>query len=140
NIDYHASEPFRAYGRLEKLVRSLGSRQMPPEREMRVDPVLRVPFTDLHWRSRYDSRYSGFGPLFWEALLLALLAFPVAFRRHHVWSYAAMVAVLASVLATDAAWWARLAPQLWLLPILLVFGARVPRSRDRTLALLTVAR
>ena len=57
-----------------------------------MHPVPRVPFTDLHWTYTYDARLSGFGPLFWEALLLALL---LVWRR---WTLPCTLALLIVVL------------------------------------------
>jgi hypothetical protein len=126
-IDSQVAPAFLQRNRIDKLVRALGARQTDAEIEHRVDPDVRFPFREVRWKPRYDARFSGFGPLFWEALWLALAA-GVA-RRRPV-SAAALAAVLASTLATEAGWWPRLAPQVWLLPILLVMHrARDPRPR-----------
>ena len=126
-IDSQASPAFLARNRVDKLVRSLGAPQADAGVEHRIDPEIRIPFTQVRWEPRHEARFSGFGPLFWEALLLsgaALLA------RRRTASTVALIAVLASTLATDAAWWARLAPQIWLLPILLVMvGSRSPAPK-----------
>ena len=127
-IDAHMSARFRDCNRLEKLVRSLGSRPVRSDLAANMLPVPRVPFTDLHWTYTYESRFSGFGPLFWESLLLALL---LVWRRWTGPPALVVLAVLVTAFSTEAAWWARLAPQIWLIPVLCIFRRTHPRQQSR---------
>jgi hypothetical protein len=130
NIDAHMSDEFLQLTRVEKLVRSLGSRPIRSDVAATIVPTPRVPFTDLHWTYTYEPRFSGFGPVFWEALLLSCLL--LLCRRRLLGTFA-MIAVVGSALATEAAWWARLAPQVWLIPLLLITADRTNRRGARAL-------
>jgi hypothetical protein len=84
-----------------------------------------------------DTRLGGFGPFFSGALILAaIIALAGVWRRRsafaqirtqgfRVMSEAAfpgliLVLLLVSVLISDQGWWARYAPQFWMLPVLTV--------------------
>jgi hypothetical protein len=82
-----------------------------------------------------DVHIGGFGPWFGGALLLAAAS---AFTRRALRGAAAgavaLAAVaLASALANPEAWWARYAPQVWIVPIALACAGllAVPAGRDR---------
>lgn len=68
----------------------------------------------------FDTKVAGFGPFFGGGLFLATLALIALIRArqpgaHH---YGIGVALLAlSVMSHPEAWWARFAPQLWLVPL-----------------------
>lgn len=124
-----AAPEFLALGRCEQVVRSLASVPCDSGVELQTMPQLRLPLTAWHWPARHDPRFCGFGPLFFEAVLLAFWA---TFLRGTNW--VATIAVVGSALATDAAWWARLAPQWWLLPLLPLFGRSIrPHRHDAML-------
>jgi hypothetical protein len=68
-----------------------------------------------------DSRIAGFGPLFGGAILLslALLAAMWPLNKKMGLAYAGLGLLLTgSALVNPEAWWARYAPQIWLLPVL----------------------
>ncbi|MGE5341010.1 MAG: hypothetical protein ACM3SY_05955 [Candidatus Omnitrophota bacterium] len=88
-------------------------------------PRLKVPFSigenEMKAFNVTDARYGGFGPLFGSILLLVLVVMLiVAFKlRRIVWLFSfipAMLILLVTLLSPES-WWARLSPQLWLLPI-----------------------
>jgi hypothetical protein len=92
---------------------------------------LKLPFTvsrtELQQFASPDVRFGGFGPLFSGALLLALATLallPWPRRRLRVCVGLLVLAgsILVSVLAFSEAWWARLAPQLGLLPALIALA------------------
>lgn len=71
------------------------------------------------------TRVSGLGPLFAAAVVLALVAFILLMAnpasRRDPWVLGLWIAelvILASALINSEAWWARYAPQLWLMPVL----------------------
>ena len=104
-------------------------------------PSARLPFTGISWRHQYDARFSGFGPWFFEAVLLSVLVW-VRCRRPLPWI--CVVLAVGSTLLTTAGWWARLAPQLWLLPVVAVLVRErrwgpVPLASSIAFVALTVA-
>ena len=108
----------------EKLITSLFS-----EAQLGTSPTKwKTPFTVSHQElDRFENgelRAGGFGPLFGGAILLAFTALvtgavserePALPRRFILWL---VVLVLVSTVVNPEAWWARFAPQLWLIPIL----------------------
>lgn len=117
-------ERFEGNNRFVKLFYSLFSRS-----EGRADkmPVLKVPFT-LHEDEiaafQYpDVRYGGFGPFFGSIFLLSLgtlLLLGHTDRLVVIFALVTVGIIFISALLSPAAWWARHAPQLWLLPISLM--------------------
>ncbi|HMD86958.1 MAG TPA: hypothetical protein VKO18_19895 [Terriglobia bacterium] len=79
-----------------------------------------------------DVRTGGFGPLFPAALVLswAFLAMGMWQGGAGSWATAAaMLIIIASVLPVSACWWARYAPQVWLVPLVALgfLGSMVER-------------
>jgi len=124
---------FDELGRGTRLALSLASRSQNP-----IDPhpaIPKLPFfsTSAEWAvfAIPDVRAGGFGPLFSAALLLAAITFAASLARapngrqgtSHLAAGLAAAVIVASVLATPEGWWARLAPQMWLLPLVLVVPA-----------------
>jgi hypothetical protein len=68
-----------------------------------------------------DTRIAGFGPLFGGAVLLSLIllatAWPIDKKKTLVYSGLGLL-IICSSLVNPEAWWARYAPQIWLLPVL----------------------
>ena len=74
------------------------------------------------WRAfqEPDVRTGGFGPLYPAALILSLALLAIRWKRGDAapWlATAAILLVIASVLPVHACWWARYAPQVWLVPL-----------------------
>lgn len=80
-------------------------------------PEWKVPFSSLKFEPSADTRFSGFGPLF-SGLLIIAGCLALFLRHRRAWVIIATIS--ASIFITDAAWWPRLAPQFWLVPILIV--------------------
>jgi hypothetical protein len=118
-----APPEFMAMGRAEKLTRSLLAKSSGAESM----PRWKLPFTidkqELYIFFNTEPRYGGFGPWFGSLLVLTLIAFPLARARmpQKLWSMGAGLAtvVVLAVLVNPEAWWARLSPQLWLVPVIL---------------------
>jgi len=119
-----APPEFLAMGRIEKLTRSVfaessGAKSMPQ---------WKVPFTiakqELYIFFNTEPRYGGFGPLFGPLFLVVVIVYFLARSgiERKVWNMGAALAVLVilSMLPNPEAWWARLAPQLWLVPLILI--------------------
>lgn len=108
--------------RFRKLFYSLFSRS---DNHLTHMPRLKIPFTvhkdELAVFKVQDARYGGFGPLFGSIILLIIpAAFVILFKAKRwvswiLFIYAAMIVL--STLINPEAWWARLSPQLWLLPL-----------------------
>ena len=126
---------FERMGRVRKLAISLLA--IPDDGPRGLVPRLKVPFgvgagEDVAFRVA-DVRLGGLGPWFSGALCLSLalagLSLAAGARRAAPALGAAGV-LLASVLVNPECWWARYAPQLWLVPIALALApaARFPRA------------
>jgi hypothetical protein len=120
---------FLAKNRFEKLLISLTFTNF-------VEPYGEIPEPELskvttpfelrgieeldHFATSYDLRIGGFGPLFGVMLGLAVLVFVM--RAHDetggVATALILLGIVASLVANPEMWWARLVPQMWLLPVL----------------------
>lgn len=129
-----ASPEFMRLGRVERVALSLASVQHSDKVELIVSPAPRLPFTAWRWQRRYDPRFSGFGPLTLEIAILTLLVWLSRGAKMTTVG----IAVLVSALATEAAWWARLTPQLWILPALALVGPARSRVSEALRYLLMV--
>ncbi len=87
---------------------------------------LKVPFTLMGDEATKfhapDVRLGGFGPFFSGALVLSIAAVALARRRAAAVALLLAAAILATVLVTAEGWWARFAPQLWLVPLVLALA------------------
>ena len=100
-------------------------------------PTPKVPFSitraELPTSAGFDVRTSGFGPLFGGPAPLAAALLALAWRADRSRARPAtglLVVLVASALAIPDPWWARLVPQLWLVPVVvagLALGATVPK-------------
>ena len=95
--------------------------------QLRENPELKIPFSiykrEIAALGYTDSRYGGFGPLFGGTILLIMLYGVTACRwrrRVFVLFLTGIGFILFSILINPEAWWARLSPQLWLLPLLFI--------------------
>jgi hypothetical protein len=120
---------FFGKGRFEQLLISLFSKSevlfWSPDRPSR----LKLPFTvsqdeiQVFWAP--DVRTGGFGPLFSGALILALLILVTYIWKHrHAFkdNIALLVLVVLTILSATPnpiMWWARYAPQFWMVPALI---------------------
>ncbi len=141
SIARESPENFSGMNRVEKWLVALFSRSdvLPG-----LGPTqLKMPFAfsgaEIHAFAAPDVRAGGFGPLFGGAMLLAavlLVLLVVRYRSalltNSPFVLTALTAV--SILPNQEMWWARLAPQSWLLPVLLLLaGHRLIRDRTRWL-------
>lgn len=94
-----------------------------------------IPFGGWRVTPQVDDRFSGFGEPFAAALLLSILAFARVRDRA---SLVLAGGILASIFATEAGWWARLAPQAWWLAPLAALGCW-KKQRDRMLGVAILA-
>lgn len=123
-FDRWAPPEFLSMGRVEKMTRSLLA-----ESSAATDmPRWKLPFSitkqELYIFFNTEPRYGGFGPLFGWTFLVTLVIYALAVKAgvRKVWAAGAALAllVMSSVLPNPEAWWARLAPQLWLAPVILL--------------------
>ena len=121
-LDDQLPADFVGRNRVEKLARSVFSRSVnaiPP-----ATSALKMPFSvdraEVATLGEFcDTRVSGWGPLFSGACLVAVAILIGALgvcRRAAGMSLLVAAVVLASVVILSEAWWARLSPQLWLIP------------------------
>lgn len=89
-------------------------------------PVISPPFTTLKHEYTVDSRVSGFGPLFSGIFLItAVLMFFI--RDKLIWVL--LFGLYISIFIADVAWWARLVPQTWLIPALIITACIHSKNR-----------
>ena len=123
NVQWNTAPPqFLAMNRAEKLLRSTFAYSSGGEMP-RWKPPFTVSKDELYVFFNTEPRYGGFGPLFGSALLLALPVFVLARTktRQAPWRVGAYLALAvgAAALLNPEAWWARLSPQIWLVPVVL---------------------
>ena len=116
-----APQAFMGKDRVRQLVYSLFSKS---DRRSERMPRLKIPFaidgSEIDAFSRGDVIYGGFGPLFGSVLLLVIAAVVFLFKSKRLillYTFIGAGIILVSALVTSGVWCARLAPQLWLLPI-----------------------
>ncbi len=115
---------------------------------------LKLPFTvsldEFRVFAFPDVRIGGFGPLFSGAIVLSVAILVVLFWKHRWRLFSAahlvvlMSLLLISALSLSENWWARYAPQVWILPLatvilaLLITSRGLPRALAIALLLLLV--
>lgn len=123
---------FRPLNRFDKMFHSLFSESQHTLDVSRFKAPFTVHRSELAAFRMPDVRVGGFGPLFGGALILAALILVRAWPRQPRQAYAAasiLFWILLSAGINPEAWWARWAPQLWLLPaIALVVGFCAPAN------------
>ena len=130
NVQWRSAPPeFLAMNRVEKLADSLGSRSSGSSGM----PVWKIPFSlekqELYAFFTTDVRYGGFGPWFGGILLLTLMGLPWMLRGPASGLVAGVsLLVIMTGLLNPEAWWARLSPQFWLVPPILVVIAVLNRA------------
>ncbi len=106
----------------ERLFISLFARSGQPPYSA-PNPNLKVPFSvypsEFAPFRQIDCRAGGFGPLFGGVLLLSMAIFALGGCAGRIGAMGSVV-VLASALINPHAWWARYAPQIWLIPVIAV--------------------
>lgn len=131
NVQWRSAPPqFLAMNRVEKLALSLGS----PSSGSSGMPAWKRPFSlskqEVFAFFTTDVRYGGFGPWFGGILLLTLVSLPFTLHGRMPRLIAGVgVLVAMTVLVNPEAWWARLSPQLWLVPPLLILIAVLNRKK-----------
>ena len=119
-----APSEFLDMSRSEKLLRSILARSSGAKSM----PEWKIPFTvnknELYIFFNTEPRFGGFGPFFGSILVVVLFVYIISRKatKPDRWKAGAGIAVLVvlSVLPNPEAWWARLAPQLWLVPLILI--------------------
>ncbi|MCP4154681.1 MAG: hypothetical protein GY757_43560, partial [bacterium] len=121
-----APEDFIEKDRFTKLFYSLFSHSDYRRNRM---PVLKRPFSlldgEIYSFYSEDVRFGGFGPFFGSILVIMLAGIAAVARKGPRLLKPAVIAyalILLPVLINPEAWWARLAPQLWLLPFPLIIA------------------
>jgi hypothetical protein len=131
-MSYNRPADFNDSGRVALLARSVFSKTanpLPPgTSELKIPGSVSRDELDAYFVS--DVRVGGLGPLFGLATILAGIAgiAIIAMRTPGAaWAAGGAGFIAASALINPEAWWARYAPQIWLVPIVLI----VPGLRSR---------
>jgi hypothetical protein len=121
---------FERLNRVEKLATSTFAASSAPPR-VRAKWPFQIVGGEPPAFAKADVRVGGFGPWFGGALLLAASAAVGRGARHGAAGAALALAcvALASALANPEAWWARYAPQLWLVPLALACAGLLAEGR-----------
>jgi hypothetical protein len=143
-----APPEFLSMSRIEKLTRSV----LAESSAAKSMPQWKLPFkvnkNELYIFFNTEPRYGGFGPFFGSILLAVLVLYVLAIRATNSkwWKAGAVLSILVilSILPNPEAWWARLAPQLWLVPIILITALALgasnwPRKVSAALLLMLLA-
>jgi hypothetical protein len=117
------------------------SRVWPPESMLK--PPWHVDGSEWRQFQEPDVRTGGFGPLFPAALVLSLAFLAIRLWRGGAapWIATAIVLIIiTSVLPVSACWWARYAPQVWLIPLVALapLGGAVEKAHWRRLSWLVL--
>jgi hypothetical protein len=131
-VEVHLSPRlFRGLNTVQKLAISLSAHEgQYSAAKASLWDIPKIPFTidkkDIHEGNDSEQMMSGFGPFFSGVLLLAAIIFvilSIRFKDIPAVKYAmpVLVIITISVLIIPDAWWARFVPQLWLLPVIILF-------------------
>jgi hypothetical protein len=129
----------RHEGRLERLVRSVFADPARPWRNSGA--IYKLPFTvteaEFEVYATPDARVGGWGPLFSAVAVAAACGLVVALvlgRRDRVPLLVATGSLAVSALMNSECWWARLAPQIALIPVVVAIAlgrCGAPRPGER---------
>ena len=116
---------FHELKRHEKLIISLFSKT---QNTISTPSTLKIPFfkSKDEYMGDPDTRVAGFGPYFSGILILCFFMFLLHYKRLLRSPFVlSLILLCGSVYINPESWWARYAPQLWLLPfIFVVFSYR----------------
>ena len=121
--------------RVERIMISLFS-ESGNNRDVTLSKTLKIPFTvsNSQYYLNYDTRLGGFGFLFSGILIITLLiAIYTLWNRNKHLDKKKLGFILAFMLCTilinPASWWARLSPQIWLLPIIVILSGLLSKNK-----------
>jgi len=119
-MDATTPPEFQGVNRAIDLVASISSRSTswPPESTLKAP--WQVERSEWDAFEEPDVLTGGFGPLFPAALALSLAILAIGVWRGGIrprLACAAILIMIGSVLPVSACWWARYAPQVWLVPL-----------------------
>lgn len=132
--------------RIERIMISLFS-ETTNNRDAVLSQTLKLPFsvTIDQLFINYDTRLGGFGFLFSGIIILTfLIAIYLLCKKSNISHKKILIfilfAILCSVLINPASWWARLSPQIWLIPItIIIFGLFIKDNIARLLSQISLA-
>lgn len=139
-IEVNTPENLRGKSSIVKLGMSLFSRTQSYIEPVKIKLPFRIYKQEFRELIAIDTRAGGFGPLFSGILLFSVPAFffglfstpedlEIAFcKRAILWLLALTII---SILVNPESWWARYAPQIWLIPILCVMMLGLDYSQSK---------
>jgi hypothetical protein len=125
---------YRSLNRFEKLLLSLTSHtDSYSANNSSIVDMLKIPFTvnknELLNANDPEVKLSAFGPFFSGVLLFALSIFFIALTRFHKTNVfkqelTVLIIISSTIFIMPNSWWGRNVPQLWLLPISILYMAK----------------
>lgn len=127
---------FRGRNRFDTLARSIFGRcdnRYDEAAQVFTGGPLKIPFTvgadELEWFEKVDVRVCGWGPLTSGILLIALAGLLIGKQPHRQFLLALIICILVTIFVIPHPWYARYAPQLWLLPVLVLTACWLGQNR-----------
>lgn len=127
-MDANRPKDFNDMDRFKRFAKSVLAPSSDPYMEHK-SPSPKIPFTvteqELAIFTGPDVRVGGFGPWFSGVLLLSGIGWLLLLRFKPTIAgmvFLGAVPILISIFSSAEGWWARYAPQTWLLPLLVLFG------------------
>lgn len=123
------------HNRIERILISLFSKPNN-DRAITLNDTLKIPFSfdKSQLFLIYDTRLSGFG--FWFSGLLVITSLLMIYllvtknnginKKTFLW---VVFALFCTILINPAAWWARLSPQIWLFPVVIIVFGLLAKNR-----------
>ena len=137
-ITFNSPKSFKNKNSLYKLFISTFSSTSNIAENSSITPKLKVPFSLINqdWKYKEDMRIGGFG-YFWSGILLLLIPFVIFAKNNKDENneiyYFSIITIWLSVLLNPVAWWARYAPQFWLIPIFIIFWKSLNNNQSEKL-------
>jgi len=139
-IEVNTPENMRDKNSIVKLGMSIFARTQSYIEPVKIKLPFRIYKQEFQELVAVDTRAGGFGPLFSGVLLISALAFAFglfskpenpekAFSKEIILWLLGILGI--SILVNPESWWARYAPQIWLIPILCVIMYELNHSQSK---------
>jgi hypothetical protein len=130
---------FKEKIRIEKLFISLFAETGGSSVKDNIAPSLKFPFqfskVEIYKLSKVGNRTGGFGIIFSGILILSLLVFALTilnsnYNNSRRYFYQILFLLIFSILFMSESWWARYAPQLYFIPLIILLYAEFYNQKN----------